>query len=306
MDKLQAMRIFRRVAELGGFAAAARDLGLVPASVSKHVAQLERTLGVKLIRRTTRRMSLTDVGSAYLERVSHLLDELEEAESAITGLHTEPRGMLRVSLPMSFGLLHIAPALPGFLELYPDIQVDMRFNDRVVDLVEEGVGVTLRISTQLEDSTLVARRLAPVRRVLCAAPSYLQQAGEPRAVGELQQHDCLIYTLSSSPQRWLLGGEEVTVNGRLQADNSLALREALLAGQGIAQMPTFLVGEELRAGRLVRVLPDVEPEKHYLFVVYPPGRQLSAKVRLFVEYLQAWVGDPPRWDRGWDAAVAGT
>ncbi|ATJ82002.1 LysR family transcriptional regulator [Halomonas beimenensis] len=297
MDKLQAMRIFRRVAELGGFAVAARDLDLAPASVSKHVAHLEQALGVKLIHRTTRRMTLTDVGAVYLERIRYLLDELEETECAISGLYTEPRGLLRVNAPMSFGLLQIAHALPSFMERYPDIQIDVSFSDRVVDLIEEGVDVALRIRTHLEDSSQIARRLAPVRRVLCAAPSYLARAGEPHSVKELQQHDCLIYKLSASPRRWNLGGEEISVDGRMYADNSLVLREALLAGHGIALIPTFMVGEDLRAGRLLRLLPDLEPEGHHLFAVYPPGRQLSAKVRLFVDYLNDWVGSPPRWDR---------
>ena len=300
MDKLQAMRVFRRVAEMGGFALAARDLGLSAAAVSKHVGQLEAALGARLLHRTTRRIGLTEIGQAYLERARRILDEIAEAEDAVAGLHDAPRGLIRVNAPMSFGLLHAVAAVERFMDMHPGIEVDLSLNDRVVDLVEEGVDLALRVRRQLDDSTLVARRLSTIRHVVCAAPAYLAEQGVPAHPADLAGHDCLVYTLSRTPNRWAFSidgrMEEIVVSGRLRANSSIAIRDALLAGHGIALIPTFAVADDIAAGRLTPVLADFLPPPFSLYAVHPPGRRVSAKVRLLADHLRDAFGDPPYWD----------
>lgn len=305
MDKLVAMRTFRRVVELGGFAAAARDLGLSNAAVSKHVAELEAHLGATLLTRTTRRLSVTEAGRGYYDRCARILDDVREADIAVRELQTAPRGLLRVNAPMSFGLKHLSPILPEFMARYPEVRVDLAMNDRVVDLIEEGFDVALRIRAELADSSLIARRLASVRRVLCASPAYLAKHGAPVAAEDLARHRCLVYSLSEAPNAWTLrrpGGEvTVKVEGWLTANSSLVLRDALLNGGGVALVPTFLIGSDLDDGRLTRILGDHEAAGRTLFAVYPPGRHLSPKVRAFVDFLAERFAPIPPWDLGWDA-----
>ncbi len=297
MDQLAAMRVFRRVVECAGFAAAARDLGLSNAAASKQVAALERALGARLLNRTTRRMSLTEAGGEYYARAVRILDELDEAGRAMRDLDAAPRGRLRVSAPMSLGLMHIARAVPAFLERHPAVELDLVMNDRVVDLVEEGFDMALRGRSQLPDSSLVARRLAPLRRVVCAAPRYLERHGTPASPADLARHECLIYTLSERPAEWRIAGRAVKVHGRLHANNSTGLYEALLAGFGIALMPTFVVGDDLRAGRLRALFGDGAVEAQSLYAVYPQSRYVPAKVRAFIDFLASRLGPEPPWDR---------
>jgi DNA-binding transcriptional LysR family regulator len=302
MDKLAAMHAFRRVIELGSFRAAARDLGRSNAAVSKQVSDLEAELGATLVARTTRRLALTEVGKAYYERCARLLDDLTETETAVASLQAAPRGLLRVNAPMSFGLLHLAQAMPAYIQRCPDVRVDLVMNDRAVDLLEEGFDIAVRVRTSLPDSSLIARQLAPVRRVLCAAPDYLGQYGNPQQPEDLVRHRCLIYSLSTSPTEWTFALERtsepltVRVQPYFTANSSIALREVLLAGSGIALVPTFVVGPDLREGRLKTVLPGFDIAPQTMYALYPPARHLSPKVRSFVNFLVERYGDEPYWD----------
>lgn len=295
-DKLQAMQTFRRVAELGSFTAAADDLGLTPATISKQIAFLEEDLGTRLIHRTTRRMHLSDTGQEYFERVCQLLDALQETESAVKGLDANPKGRLRINAPMSFGLTHLNTMIDRFQQQYPDVEVDLQLNDSVVDLVAEGVDLAIRIRQTLEDSSLTARALCEVGRTLCAAPAYLESAGVPEKPADLQHHRCLIYSLSSSPDLWALGQEQVRVSGAYRANSSLAIKQHLLSGAGVSLVPNFLVYQELRAGELQALLPDYPASGHTIYAVFPPGRHRPAKVRYFLEHLQACIGESPYWE----------
>jgi DNA-binding transcriptional LysR family regulator len=291
MDVLFAMQVFRRVVELGAFSAAARDLRLSNAAVSKHVAALEDRLSTKLLHRTTRSLSLTSAGSVYFERCTRLLDDLVETESALTQATSEPHGMLRINAPMSFSLLHLSPLLPGFLERWPRIRLDVGFTDRFVDVVEEGVDVVVRIASALPDSaTLLAQRLARTRRFLVASPAYLRAHGAPKSLAELASHACLAYSLSRTPGVWELTDDGKTVRvpaeGRLILNNSIALCDAALAGQGIALLPAFYVGEAVRKRRLRTLLDEHTDSSLFVYAAYQRSRHLSPKVRLFVEYLR--------------------
>lgn len=291
MDLFLAMQVFRRVAELQSFSAAARDLRLSNAAVSKHVATLEDRLRTKLILRTTRRMSLTAEGAAYYERCARVLDDLEETERSLSSAAAAPSGTLRVNAPMSFGLLHVAPLVPEVLSRWPEMRLELGFTDRFVDVVEEGVDVVVRIAAELPDSaTLLVQRLARVRQVICASPGYLKKHGEPRAPEELLGHDCIVYSLGRTGGAWDFEGPEgpsrVEVAGRLAVNNSLVIRDVLLAGQGIARLPLFYVGRELKSGRLRVVLAEHEPPPISICAVYQRSRHLSPKVRVFVELLR--------------------
>lgn len=295
-DKLQAMRVFRRVAELGSFSAAADDLNITPASVSKLIAFLEHSVGTRLIHRTTRRMHLSDAGTHYLSSVRHMLDELDETESWMRGLDASPQGKIRINAPMSFGLMHLPPVIDRFLEANPDIEVDLQLSDHVVDLVEQGVDIALRVQDQLPDSTMTARKLCDTHRVVCASPEYLAANGTPTHPNDLQEHNCLVYSRLTTPSRWKLGEHSIAVNGRYWVDSSLAIRQSALNGQGITLIPTFLVFEDLREGRLKALLPEYTPSGHHLFAVFPPGRRRPDRVRVFLEHLLAEFGSPPYWD----------
>ncbi len=301
MDKLTAMRVFRRVVELEGFSVTARDLGLSNAAVSKNIAELEAHLRVRLLTRTTRRMSVTEAGAAYYRRCVHILDEIEEAERAAAHLSAAPRGELKVSAPMSFGLLHLSPIIGEFLERYPEVSVDLVLNDRRVDLVDEGFDVAVRAGGALSDSSMIARTLAPLKRVVCGAPDYFEKHGVPNAPNELERHHCLIYSLSSTPRQWQFkgsGGEVgVKIAGRYQVNSSLALKEALLAGQGVTLIPTFIVGEEIRRGRLRAVLADWQPEPQAVYAIYLHRQYIPPKVRCFVDFLQERFTADPYWDQ---------
>lgn len=297
MNKLRAMTAFRRVAELGSFSAAAADLRISNAAVSNYVSQLEAALGATLLIRSTRRLALSEIGQAYLPRVQAILDEIEEAEAAARGLRSIPHGRLHINASATFGLLHVAPCIPAFSERYPELVLDLSFNDRVVDLIEEQVHVALRISTGLPVSGLGARALMPIECVLCAAPAYLERHGAPEKPADLVRHNCLTFKQSDSRHSWPLGGERQPVSGTLTADSSIALRELALAGAGILLAPRFIAAPDIHAGRLIPLLPGYPPEAHTLYAVFPPGARPSTKVRLFLDHLMECLGDPPRWER---------
>lgn len=301
MDKLNAMTAFARVVETDGFSAAARRMGLSRAMVSRLVRQLEDALGTRLLNRTTRRLSLTEAGRAYYERCVSLLAELDALESSVSELTTDARGVLRVNAPVTFGYLHVAPLLPQFLQRHPQASIELTLNDRVVNLVEEGYDLAIRIG-RLSDSSLVARRLAPVRLVACASPDYLARHGVPETPSDLAQHNCLGYTYAAQLREWVLerGDERQTVHvrGNLDANSGDAIRVAGLAGLGIMLQPTFIVGDDLRRGALVRVLDDWVAADIAVHAVYPHRRHLSTKVRLFIDLLAEKFGDEvPYWDR---------
>jgi len=300
MDLLAAIEAFVRVAESNSFSEAARRLRLSKSVVSRQVSALEAELGVRLFHRTTRSLALTEAGRGYFERTTRILEELEAARLAVSHLQATPRGLLRVNAPMSFGFLHLAPALPDFLALYPDVSVDLVMNDRFVDLVEEGFDVAVRIGA-LEDSSLIARRLAPVRRVLCASPAYLAARGVPGSPDELMSHDCLCNSNIATLHEWRFLAPDgkpchVDVKGRLRANNGDALRIAALRHLGIANLPSFIVGGDLRAGALVTVLDAFTLQDMTLNAVYPHARYLSPKVRAFVDFLAERFGPRPYWD----------
>ena len=301
-DRLDAMAMFARVVERENFSAAARDLGLSKSAVSKAVSRLEDRMGVRLLNRTTRRLSLTEAGMAFYQGCRRVVAEADAAEEAVTHLAVAPRGRLLVNAPMSFGVLHLAPALPEFMRRYPELAVEMVFNDRLVDLVEEGFDVGVRIA-RMTDSSLIARRLAPNRRVLCASPNYLHDHGVPVALEGLSEHDCLLYSYQVDGDVWRfrgpVGQRLVRVTGRLRVNNGEALLAAALGHRGIALLPTFICGDALRLRHLVHVLPEwSEAGDAAVYAVYPASRNLSPKVRVFVDYLAERFGPRPYWDSG--------
>lgn len=300
MDKLEAMDAFAKVVTLGSFAEAARALGLTRSAVSKAVMGLEQVLGVRLLDRTTRRVSATEAGRAYYEQCTDILARIEETELQVSRLHEEPKGILKVNAPMSFGALYLAPAVAEFMALYPDLKIELTLNDRFIDPIEEGVDVTIRIA-MLQDSSLIARKLAPARLATVAAPSYLKRHGEPKQPEHLAAHTCLAYGHSTAGQRWHLmrDGATITVpvTSRLCSNNGDVLRAAALAGAGIAQLPTFLVGPDIAAKRLRVVLAKFPPKELAIYALYAPNRYLAAKTRVFIDFLAKRFGGTPPWDR---------
>lgn len=294
MDKLHAMQIFARVAELGSFSKAAEKLNLAPASVSVAVQNLEAELGVRLITRTTRRLSLTDDGRAYLERSLGILAEIGELEAALKQTQTRPQGKLRVEMPTAMGHLYVTPALPAFCEKYPDLQIVITLNDRFVDFSEEDVDVVLRVG-KLEDSTMVARRIYDARFVVCASPGYLKRHGTPAHPRDLAQHNCIGYFSASLGRsaRWNFrrgsgaGAETYThaPDGTLHVNNGEAVADLAIAGAGIICMLETGLSRPIREARLVPLLTDWHMQSLPISVLYWPSRHLSAKVRVFVDFL---------------------
>jgi len=287
MDRLSAMRTFRTVVETGGFSAAARRLGLSKAAVSKQVAELEAHFGTALLQRTTRRLNATDAGRRYFENCVRLLDEISEVEAEVRNSQAEPSGRLRVSAPINFGNEVLGPVISAIAQRYPRLEIQVELSDRFVDLIEEGFDVALRIRTNLPDSSLIVRRVSAITRSVCAAPSYLKRMGTPKTPEDLKNHACLIYTLSTSPFDWkFLAGNKtvaVRVNGSIQSNNGQFLMSFLHAGMGIALLPDFTVGEDIRSGKLKRILENYPVEPHDLYLVYPANRHQSPKLRAFMD-----------------------
>lgn len=296
---LSDLAVFATVAELEGFSAAARRLGVSKAMVSTAIARLEQRLGVRLMQRTTRRLSLTEAGAAALPHAQRALLAARDAEEAATESSTTPRGTLRINAPMSFGVLHVAPALGAFAAAYPEVRVDLVLDDRIVDLVEGGFDLAIRIGA-LPDSALVAQRVGRNRNVLVAHKSYLKRAGAPAKPAALVDHAALVYSGASAPNRWNLvrGGREETVRVRalLSANSSLALREAALQGLGIARMPLFVVGEDLAKGRLQQVLPGWELPEQGIFAITTARELQPRKTRAFIDFFRARIGQPHYWE----------
>lgn len=289
MDQFSALNAFCRVVEAGGFSAAAAELNVSHTVMSKQVRLLEARLGAQLLNRTTRRLALTEAGQAYYQRARRILDDLQEADLAVSQHQATPRGTLRINAPMAFGTLDVALWLPRFMARYPDLKIDLICNDRFVDLIEEEFDVALRLARDMPDSTLMAKKLATARTMLVASSSYLQTHGTPEAPSDLARHNCLTYTLVPKPNEWTFampGGahENVTVRGSFQANTGIALRAAALAGAGIATTASFIVHDDLAQGRLLPVLPAYPLRARDLYAVYPQNRHLSPKVRAFIDF----------------------
>lgn len=288
MDKFQEMRVFAAVVDAGSFVNAAESLGLSKQAVSRYVGDLESRLGVRLLRRTTRRLSLTDEGQVFYARCSELLGNIDDAEAEITSRTGEASGPLKVNVPLSFGLLHLAPLWPQFMRLHPKVTLDVTLVDRVVDLVEEGFDLAVRIA-RLPSSSLISRKLTSTRVILCASPQYLQQRGTPSHPSDLAHHDVISYSLLSTGESWEFTGPDgrvsVKVAPRMRTNSGDTCRAAALQHQGIILQPSFIVGADLVAGTLVEVLPAYHSIELDVYAVYPSRKFLAPKVRLLIDFL---------------------
>ena len=300
MTDLNLMAVFARVVEAGSFAEAARRMATSRSAVSKAVAKLEKELGARLLNRTTRYLSLTEIGASVSEHCTRMLSEAEQARKLVDSLTTAPRGLLRVSASVAFGTLHIAPALAVFLSRYPEIRIDLTITDRWVDLAEEGYDVAIRVTGD-PPPNWVARKLAPVRRKLCATPGYFDHRGVPRSPADLVHHNCLDYTRSGEQGHWRFTGPDgdisVPVTGPLHVDDDEALSQAVLGGLGIGLLPTFIIGKDLQSGKLQAALSEYIPVERHVYAMYLPTRHLPSKVRVFIDFLLAHIGTDPYWDR---------
>jgi DNA-binding transcriptional LysR family regulator len=294
IDHIAAMAVFARVAEAGGFSRAAESLGISKSAVSKQVSRLEDRFGTRLLNRTTRRISLTEAGERVLEHSRRAIAEFEAAEAEVGAQRDTPSGLLRVSAGVSFGQSELAPHLAVFLAGCPDLSIDLVLNDRRVDLVEEGYDVALRIGV-LEDSSMVARRIGPVRSLTAAAPAYLDSRGRPTVPAELAGHVCLGYSYLNGGGLWQFEGPSGQTRHkfapRLMSNNGTALAAAAERGLGVVQMPSFIIGAAVREGRLEEILADHRKPDVGLFAIYPAGRPLAAKVRAFIDFAVEVFGE---------------
>ncbi|MBE8233019.1 MAG: LysR family transcriptional regulator [Endozoicomonadaceae bacterium] len=305
MDRLSAMKLYCQIVDVGQLSIAADQLNLSKGAVSKQLAKLEAHLGGRLLNRTTRRLSPTEAGIAFYERAKLILESVDEAECVVTGLTAEPRGTLKITAPMSFGLQHLGTLLAKYQQKYPKVNIDISLHDRQIDLLEEGYDLALRIAT-LKDSSLIVRRLAPCHIVMCASPAYLQQYGEPKTPNDLKNHQCLLYTYSDSVNYWTLENtigkkKHIPITGSLTANNGNLICNAMLKGMGIAHLPTFIVGDALRKGTAKIIMSDWHLKKQDISLLYPSSKHLSAKVRAFVdlavEHFQPSLHAVNEWDR---------
>ncbi|MBI1891203.1 MAG: LysR family transcriptional regulator [Burkholderiales bacterium] len=302
MEHLEEMMTFARVVELKSFSAAALALGTSKSLVSKQVSTLENSLGVRLLHRTTRRMSLTEIGTAYYEHCARILHEIEAAEATVTQLQAEPRGVLRMTTPMVFAEMHLAPAVQAFSKRYPKVEFDIDATERIVDLVEEGFDLAIRI-TDHPSPGMVAKKIASVRWVTCASPAYLKRHGTPRVPKDLLQHQCLNNpNVVSMRNGWhyRAGNKEVMVpiSGNCRVNNSSVLVQMALAGMGIVLFPTYVVGPLLKSGRLKEILSDNTAQANMsLYATYLPNRYMQPKVRAFIDHLVEYFGPEPEWDK---------
>ena len=299
MDRFLALSVFAKVVEQGSFARAAERLELSTSAVSRHVAELEAHLEARLINRTTRRLSLTETGSAFYERCVQLLADLEEAEEAVTAATVVPRGTLKLTCSITFGTRHLAPAIAAFAARHPQLRFDVELSDRALDIVDEGFDLAVRIG-EIGSQSLIGRRIGGSQVVCCAAPSYLAAHGVPRSPTELARHACLSYEYSPTRNIWRFrdrqGNEQdVRIGGPVHANNGQMLCALAVAGVGINFEPDFIVAPDVRAGRLVPLLPEFAPPSIPIHAVYPSRRHLSAKVRAFVDFLAARYSNAAEW-----------
>ncbi|GKW25901.1 transcriptional regulator [Pectobacterium carotovorum subsp. carotovorum] len=290
LNKITALSVFRRVIELGTFKAAADDLHLSQAAVSKNINELEEFLGIPLINRTTRRMSVTESGQMYYGQICSVLDGLEAADQSIMVSSFSPKGRLRISIPMSYGLIKLNSLICEFKLAYPDISIEVILSDTYVDLIDKGIDVVIRGGGTLNDSTMRSRPICHVKRVLCASPDYLAGTRDIDHPEGLREHNCLVYSLSSSPRKWFFtkGNDSASVEllpSNYSVNNGIALKQAALFGLGVILVPEEYVLPELSTGELIRLLPEWTPDTHSLFAVYPYHKEQSQKVRLFIDFI---------------------
>jgi len=299
VDKLISMQVFEKVAKLNSFTNAAADMGLSKAMVSKHIASLENSLDVLLLNRTTRRLSLTESGAAYLEQIKHILADIEETELAVSTLSSEPRGTLKLTAPTSFGSFHLARAIGGYKQIYPDVHIDMVLTERLCDLVEDGLDLAIHVG-HLDDSSLIAKRLASARMVVCGSPAYFEKYGIPETPDDLIHHQCLIYSPRTPSNEWTFQKDNkqfnVRVSGDIRSNIGDALRVAAMQDIGLIQLPTYMTGLDIKARRLQAVLEGYEPPESPINALYLHRKHLSAKVRTFVDYLYDILHPVPYWD----------
>lgn len=299
MDRIEAMRTFVTVVNEGSFTSAADRLAMSPQLASKYVSQLEQHLGVRLLNRTTRKLHLTEAGARYHQHAQQVLDDINDMENQLGDLQTQARGLLRISAPVSFATRHMARLLSDFQSAHPDVGIDLQLNDRKVDIVEEGFDIALRIG-HLKSSSLIAKRIAPVRLVLCASPDYLAKYGTPESPDELTNHRYLQYSyLDPEASPAVLKGFHGSARDSSRdmiSNNGDVLVAAAIAGAGIALQPTFISGAAIKEGALQIILPDDEPEPMSLYAVYAHRQLLASKVRSFIDFIDGYFGEPPYWD----------
>ncbi|MDR2875440.1 MAG: LysR family transcriptional regulator [Methylobacillus sp.] len=300
MQDLNLMLVFAEVIEAGSFSAVAQQHGLTRSAISKAVANLEKSLGARLLNRTTRHISPTEVGIIFFEHCQRIKRESEAAQQTVDNLNGIPRGTLRVAASVAFGTLHIAPALSDFLNRYPEIDMDMTIIDRAVDMAEEGYDLVIRVC-ETPPAKMVAHDIAPAGSKLCATPDYFNRYGIPKKPEDLEHHNCLDYIHSGDKGMWRFTGPTgeiaVPVSGRLRINDDDALSQAVLGGLGLALLPTFLIGKDLQAGRLQAVLSKYIPIKRHIYALHMPTRHLPLKIRVFVDFLAERFGPQPYWDR---------
>ncbi|HEY9879949.1 MAG TPA: LysR family transcriptional regulator [Leptolyngbyaceae cyanobacterium] len=289
MDKFESLRAFTQVIDAGGFAAAARQMGLTRSAVNKLVMNLEDDLGVQLLHRTTRKVTPTNTGLAFYERCVAILTDLEEAELAVTRLHEEPKGTLRINAPMSFGTLYLAPLVADFLLQYPDLRIELALSDRIIDPIEEGFDITVRIAKPPDSPSLIVHELGKVPMIICGSPNYLEKRGFPNHPQDLKNHACLHYGHIASTNYWQFtspeGEHQVKINGPLCSNNGEVLRDAAVKGLGLTLLPKFIVGEDIEHRTLLPVLEAYQSPGISICILYPVNRHLSVKITLFTEFL---------------------
>jgi DNA-binding transcriptional LysR family regulator len=310
MELPSQMVLFAKVVENGSFSAAARSMAHTPSAVSKQIGHLENRLGVRLLNRSRQGISLTEEGRAFYQRCAEVAASISEAEAMVVSLSAHPQGELRVAATVAFAKAQMLPILPAFLERNPDLRLSLEVTDRSVDLAEEGIDVAIRFSEQLDDPAVVVRKLAPNRRVICAAPAYLERSGTPRTPADLSGHNCLRLSTVARWNDWHLDGPDnhanVRLDGNFEANSADAIYHATLAGMGIARLSTYLVGADLCAGRLVRILPDYVDDSSDIVAIYGDRRNLAPKIRAFIDYLVEWLGTVPPWERAPELVRVGT
>ena len=300
MDRFENMRTFIRVVEAGSISGAADRLDVAKSAVSRRLKELEAHLGVELFHRTTRRMNLTDTGQSFYEQSIRILDYVLEAEHSVSAAHGMLEGRLKVALPSSFGAMHMGPAINDFLSIHPNIEFDLDFNDRQVDLMQEGFDLGIRIA-DLPDSSLIAKRLTTISHVLCASPDYLEKHGVPQSPEDISKHRCLAYSLVDDSKSWPLLNTKgqvrrVSFKPHLIASAGEYLRDAAIAGHGLVFMPTFIVYQEIERGKLIPLLNDLARWELNAYAIYPQTRHLSQRVRVFVDFLAKRFEGVPYWD----------
>lgn len=300
MDRIDAMRAFVSVVTEGSFSNAAISMQLSPQLVSKYISKLEERLDVRLLNRTTRKVSLTEAGTHYFQHAQQILLSIDEMDSQLGGLQQTPKGTLRINAPVSFALKHMAKLVTDFQIRYPLVNVDLQLNDRKVDIVDEGFDIALRIG-RLKSSSLIAKHIAPIRVILCASPEYLKKNGIPKQLEDLKQHRYLHYSymeIDAKEQifQWLKT-KNIATNGEFHSNNGDVLVEAAIAGAGIALQPTFITSDAIKSGKLVQVLPKFELEPLGLYAIYAHRKLLPNKVRCFIDFIENYYGSPPYWDK---------